>query len=625
MVNVRNLLLSKKFILLFSILMEFITMVFAFIVLGGFEFAADIFVIPILCVIWGPFAALGCAISQICIGIIFDSVHWYYYLFDSVILFIAGTLVWKLWYSCLSRFGFDIPNLGNYASFIKIFVVYACFYAAIRITGFLPIEYGLFFDFETSFPISMLLMMGVIYIINYFKIPVYTPQKQFRSILPEKVFSIMWIFLTVSGIIVFITFDDMNLMLFIIPVAIIYLFRPYESSVFKLKRVININLIQKMTFSVFLIFFMIEVMMAGSYIFNNYQMILELIKNGGMYYQIFKFSNDIFTFLILFVVPFLFYLYFLEKNVTNPLNKISNSLNFDTGKGDENLKIKENLESISLDNEIKFLADSLIKMEGDVAKYREKLLEVTAENERYETELYLADSIQSSMIPTDYDKFCENKNFEIWGFVEAAHEVGGDFYDYFQIDDENIGFVIGDVSGKGVSAALVMVEAMTLIQDYAKHYEDLSECFSEVNNLIYERNDENHFVTSLLGKLNLKTGKLHLVNAGHNPPLLKQNNSFEYLNIDSGLVLGIMEDVDYKVHSIKLSPDDELFLYTDGITEANTEYNGFYGEDRLKEILNKHSSDNLDVIISSVKEDIDRYCDYQEQFDDMTMLIVKFK
>lgn len=209
--------------------------------------------------------------------------------------------------------------------------------------------------------------------------------------------------------------------------------------------------------------------------------------------------------------------------------------------------------------------------------------------------------------------------------MKAAREVGGDFHDYFEIDDENIGFVIGDVSGKGVTAALIMVKAMTSIQDFSKEFDDLSEVFFKLNNELCRGNVEDLFVT-WLGKLNIKTGELSYVNAGHNSPLIKQSNGdFNYLDTEHGLVLAVMEDMPYEKNTVQLNPGDSLFLYTDGVTEANIDYNGFYGEERLKDILNMHKDDDLDNVIKSIDDDINDFYNNGELFDDTTMFIIRLE
>lgn len=177
--------------------------------------------------------------------------------------------------------------------------------------------------------------------------------------------------------------------------------------------------------------------------------------------------------------------------------------------------------------------------------------------------------------------------------MKPAREVGGDFYDYFKIDEDHVYFVIGDVSGKGIPSTLFMVKTMHLIENHAKFNEDLSQVIEKVNDLTYERNDEDLFVTTWIGKLNLKTGKLAYVNAGHNQPLIKHDsNNFEFMDTHPNLVIGGMEGTQYKEHEIDLNTGDMIFLYTDGVTEANDNYNGFYGENRLKEIINKNKNEN---------------------------------
>lgn len=338
------------------------------------------------------------------------------------------------------------------------------------------------------------------------------------------------------------------------------------------------------------------------------------------YYYVSTFAN----FIIVFLIPLIIYMLFLERQMINPIKQLSKYLSNDIDTYDDVERLENNLNSITVKNEIKSLSESLIDMEKNLVDYGEELIEVTSEKERYETELKLAHDIQTSMIPTDFENFNENKGFDIWGSMEAAREVGGDFYDYFQINEDNIGFVIGDVSGKGVTAALIMVKAMTLIQDYAKQYKDLSKVFYEVNNELCKGNAEGLFVTCWFGRLNTKTGEVTYINAGHNPPLIKRESGFEYLNSEPDLVLAAMEDMPYEEHAIQLGHSDMIYLYTDGVTEANDNYKGFYGEERLKNILNNHKNDDLNIIVDSIKKDIDDFCNNQEHFDDTTMFILRF-
>ena len=337
------------------------------------------------------------------------------------------------------------------------------------------------------------------------------------------------------------------------------------------------------------------------------------------------FSYLALKFFTLILIPVLVYFHYLEKNMVKPIHKLSESLSGDITNQEDYQKLKDDLNSINVNNELKSLSESLLKMESDLNLYGKQLVEVTSRKERLETELKLAHDIQNSMIPKNFEEINDEDDFEIWGLMEPAREVGGDFYDYFQIDEDNFGFVIGDVSGKGIIASLIMVKTMTLIQDYAKHIEDISEVFYEVNNLLCEGNVENLFVTCWIGKINIKTKKLSFVNAGHNPPLVKQNETFEYFDMDPGVVLGIMEDISYNTSELQLKSGDTIILYTDGITDSNSESEEFYGDERLKNIINKHKDDDLDKIINSVEKDIEDFCGNQEQFDDTTLFAIKLR
>ena len=277
------------------------------------------------------------------------------------------------------------------------------------------------------------------------------------------------------------------------------------------------------------------------------------------------------------------------------------------------------------DNDISTLIKSYISMDNNIKQELKEIKKTTAKKEKIETKLNIASNIQRNMIKTNFDEFSKGRGFEIYGFMNPAREVGGDFYDFFNIDNNNIAFVIGDVSGKGIPATLFMIKTMHLIENHSKFDCNLKETFENVNNLIYERNEEEQFTTSWLGNLNLENGKLTFVNAGHNQPLIKQNKKdFEYLNIKANFILGGMEDMPYKEHELILNPGDMIFLYTDGITEANNDYQGFYGEKRLEETINKYKNKSLENIVENIKNDVYEFCGDENLFDDITMLIVKY-
>ncbi|SEP89961.1 Serine phosphatase RsbU, regulator of sigma subunit [Lachnospiraceae bacterium RM5] len=257
----------------------------------------------------------------------------------------------------------------------------------------------------------------------------------------------------------------------------------------------------------------------------------------------------------------------------------------------------------------------------------ERQKELSEEGTRIESELNIANAIQKNMLPSIFPAFPEHKEIDIYAEMKPAKEVGGDFYDMFLIDENHLAFLIADVSGKGVPAALIMMITKTLIKNTALNGYSVDEVFYKVNNLLCEKNALNHFVTSWFGMFDLRTGKLEFVNAGHNPPLIytKKENIFEYYKTKPNLILAAMENTKYQKHELTLEPGDKIFLYTDGVTEATSDNDELYGEKRLKDYLNSNIDQNIETIIKGVKKDIDNFIGKAEQFDDITMLEFLFK
>jgi serine phosphatase RsbU (regulator of sigma subunit) len=246
------------------------------------------------------------------------------------------------------------------------------------------------------------------------------------------------------------------------------------------------------------------------------------------------------------------------------------------------------------------------------------------EKERISAELNVATEIQTSMLPSIFPDFTNRAEFEIYATMKPAKEVGGDFYDFFSIDDDHLAVVIADVSGKGVPAALFMVVAKTLIKNQAQVGRTPVDIFTLVNAQLCENNEVGMFVTAFMGVYEISTHHFVCVNAGHNPPLLKRaDGSFEYLKLHTGFVLGGMEEIKYKQHEMQLTSGDELYLYTDGVTEATNINDELYGEDRLLATLNNNMDLNTDELLSSVKNDIDCFVNGAPQFDDITMVAFK--
>ena len=260
-------------------------------------------------------------------------------------------------------------------------------------------------------------------------------------------------------------------------------------------------------------------------------------------------------------------------------------------------------------------------------KMIEKQEEITNKSARIETELNLANSIQQHMLPSIFPPFPEHKEIDLYASMRPAKEVGGDFYDMFLIDDKHLVINIADVSGKGVPAALFMMISKILIKNVAGIEGRADQIFKRVNKMLCDGNEEDIFVTSWLGILDLETGKLEYANAGHNPPLVysKKNNKYDFLRTEPNMVIACMDSANYKSHEIFLEPGDRIFLYTDGVTEATNSEKGLYGENRLRDFLNNHLNLGVKENIEELQKDIFEFTGDGEQFDDITMLELFYK
>ena len=280
---------------------------------------------------------------------------------------------------------------------------------------------------------------------------------------------------------------------------------------------------------------------------------------------------------------------------------------------------------IKTGDEIEELDLSFERMTGELKNYIKSLNQVTAEKERIGAELNVATKIQASMLPRIFPPFPNRGEFDLYGSMLPAKEVGGDFYDFFLVNEDTLAVLIADVSGKGVPAALFMVIAKTLIKNNAQYGYSPKEVFETVNNILCANNEEGMFVTAFIGYLDIPSGTFTCVNAGHNPPLIRQGENFNWLKIKRGLVLAGMEDMFYREEQITLKPGDMVFLYTDGVTEAVNTKNELFSDPRLFEIANKHKNADLKKFVHVVKEEIDLFAEGAEQADDITMLMMLYK
>ncbi len=310
----------------------------------------------------------------------------------------------------------------------------------------------------------------------------------------------------------------------------------------------------------------------------------------------------------------------LSNRVVRPINQLTDEVSRVKG---EDLDFKWDKDT---GDETQLLAEAFRSLTGRMKTYVSDIEKITAERERIGTELELATRIQSDMLPGVFPAFPNRKDFDIFASMTPAKEVGGDFYDFFLIDEDHLALVIADVSGKGVPAALFMMVSMILIRSEVKNGLSPAKVLQKINDQICAGNQEDMFVTVWLGILDLKTGKLTASNAGHEYPTLKQpDGRFELIKEPHGFVVGGLPGEEYEEYEWQLQPGAKVFVYTDGVPEAGGSRSALYGTDRMMEALRKAENESPEKILDAVDAAVRDYVGDDPQFDDVTMLCVEYK
>ena len=310
-----------------------------------------------------------------------------------------------------------------------------------------------------------------------------------------------------------------------------------------------------------------------------------------------------------------------SRNIVKPIEEMTKDINRSSETG--SLFVMK--DAYRTDDEIEVLAEAFTDLSKKTKQYIADITEITREKERVSTELHMANRIQNSMLPGVFPPFPDRREFDIYATMGPAREVGGDFYDFFLIDEEHLGMVMADVSGKGVPAALFMMISKVILQSYAMLGQSPSEILGKTNEAICSSNQVDMFVTVWIGILEISTGKITAANAGHEYPALMQDGTFSLLRDKHGLVLGGMEGIIYTDYEIELYPGDKLFLYTDGIPEASDGDYNMFGTDGMLEALNKDVDATPRETLNNVQEAVESFVKGAEQFDDMTMLCLEYK
>ena len=351
-----------------------------------------------------------------------------------------------------------------------------------------------------------------------------------------------------------------------------------------------------------------------SYIVSEgYYIVAVLPRTEAMFSRDISVYITVFMEFVVFGMLFIVVYFLIKKLVVDNMAKINRSLaKITSGNLDTVVDVRTNEEFASLSDDIN----------STVLTLKRYIAEAAA---RIDKELEFAKTIQHSAIPTVFPPYPGHSEFDIYAAMDTAKEVGGDFYDFYFVGENKLGFLIADVSGKGIPAAMFMMTAKTIIKGYAESGKSVDEVFTIANEKLCESNEAGMFVTAWFGVLNLLTGKVAFVNAGHNPPLVRHKDStFDYIKSKPSFVIAGMEGMKYRRNEIFLSPGDEIYLYTDGVTEATDSENRLYGEERLVRFLNTLHGLSGEEICHAVKADVADFVGDAPQFDDITMLYLKY-
>jgi len=312
----------------------------------------------------------------------------------------------------------------------------------------------------------------------------------------------------------------------------------------------------------------------------------------------------------------------LAKKIVKPLNTITKRISEISNKNQE--FVME--DTYKTGDEIEVLAQSFADISHRTVEYVKRIRTVTAEKERISMELDMAQRIQASMIPSIFPAFPDRKEFDIFASVEPAKGVGGDFYDFFLVDENHLCMIMADVSGKGIPAALFMMACKIILQSVAMLGNSPATILKKANEAVCSNNKEGMFVTVWVGILELSTGKMVAANAGHEFPIVKRaEGPFEIYKDHHGIVVGAFEGVDYTEYELDLKAGDKIFLYTDGVPEATNGTMEMFGLENTVKALNIDSSASPSKILNNVRSSIAEFVEDAEQFDDLTMLCCEYK
>ena len=601
---------------------------------------------PVIGLLFGPFASLGVNLVSL-IDNVYMGYSPLYCCLNLLTMFLTSYIPYRLWYSV----GLDrddrppvLDSVRNITKFVVMMVVSSLVYTVLyNITyGLTDGQFILNFEdvvrFINVLSFSFLFGLAAILLLRYLGIKFYSPKfggtpDDFRRSVDPRFYDMI----LVLGILLPLLVLNLSPTGPAIPaigvltyaLLFAFLLKPVESAsmdelTVRIKGLeinkFNRSLIERMIV-IFIIYGLLICIAFGA------------AASIGILNDVFGWGYDITVLfymsmgLLVFFVPAMIFLWYLEKYVTDPVGELSEaSRNFISS--DHEFSSEEFEYScrdlVNQDSEIGELARSLTKMTGDIEEYVEDLRMLNSQQEMYRAELNVAKNIQESFVPTNFS-IVDGSGASVAAVMDAAKYVGGDFYDFFMIDSDHLAISIGDVSGKGVPAALFMAVTKSLIEGQSRPGFTPDEIFSKVNIGLCRNNEEFMFVTSWLGILELETGRLTYCSAGHNPPvLIRLDQDPVLLTTKQCLVLGAREGIAYTSDEIVMEPGDRILLYTDGVTEANDHFDSFYQTDRLMAKMKECDGMPLDDQIRAIIDDISAFTKGATQFDDMTMLMMRY-
>jgi len=417
-----------------------------------------------------------------------------------------------------------------------------------------------------------------------------------------------------------------GIVIFFALIELFYIFRPFKENRSEKFRVnIRIMSIRAKVVLGFLLITVFSVLMVG---ITSYRAESALAQDAKTLWE------HVYTVVgialnVMFLVTIVF-LRFVERTITIPLEGLAEQADafaardhYADAQSGDSLDVSETV--VRTGDEIEGLSESFGRMMEDITSYVRNLTVITAEKERIGAELNVATQIQADMLPRIFPPFPERNEFDLYASMEPAKEVGGDFYDFFLIDEDHLGLVMADVSGKGVPAALFMVIAKTLIKNRAQLGGTPSEVLTYANDQLCEGNEAELFVTVWFAILTISTGKGLASNAGHeHPAIRRKDGQFELIKTKHSPAVATMEGIRFREEEFELHPGDTLYVYTDGVAEATDANNKLYGTDRMLEALNKDPDATPEVILKNVRSSMDEFVGDAPQFDDITMLACKY-